>query len=124
MTLPIPPIVDDIGPIADVRDEIVARVAANTNADANDEWVGRAVDDAIGYVIDYTNRSAVGLPADATTVNGIVGYATRIYLDAWQPNGVGGALVDPTFEPIFRPSFVFREWRSKFLRLYVRWGVA
>lgn len=123
MTVEIPP-TTVLGPIESRLPDIVGRVAANVNGDASDEWVVSAVDAAVGYVIDYTNRNTIGLPDDALTVNGLVGFATRIYLDAWNPNGSNVAIGDPTFEPIYQPEVLDKHWRHYWRRLYVGWGIA
>lgn len=103
---------------------VVQRVAANLHVDESDQWVIGAVDAAVAYVIDYTNRNAIGLPGDALTMNGLVGFATRIYQDGFAPQQVNVAVGDPVFEPIFTPEHLFKHWRHYFLRLYVKWGVA
>ena len=124
----IPP-VTVLGPIEAKRDELIDRVRENLHVIAGtvedpELWVPSAVDSAIGYVIDYSNRNSVGLPDDALTCNGIVGFATRIYQDAFAPRGVQLAISDAIFEPVFTPEHLFKHWRHYFLRLYVRWGVA
>jgi len=104
--------------------ELVERVRANLNAAADDEQVSEAVNAAVLYVIDYSGRNDIGLPDDALTQNGIVGYATRIYQDAFSPSGAQVAIGDPLFTPMFAPEHLFKHWRHYFLRLYVAWGVA
>lgn len=128
MTLPVPPVVDTLGAIEAKLPDIAARVAENLHITSESEdvdvWVASAVDAAVGYVIGATNRSSVGLPDDALTVNGLVGFSTRIYQDGFSPNGVQLAIVDPTFEPIFQPEHLYKHWRHYFARLQMRWGIA
>ena len=119
----IPP-VSIIGPIEAKRDDLVARLRANLNAAADDIWVAAAIDSAITYVIDQTNRNAIGLPDDLLTQNGIVGFATRIYQDSFMPNGTSVGIGDPVFTPDFAPEHLFKHWRHYFLRLYPKWGIA
>ena len=113
-----------VGPIAARIPEIAARVATNVHAATADAWIERAVDAAIAYVIEWTNRADVGLPDDALTVTGLVGFAERIYLDAFSPNGAQVAVADAGFAPVFQPEHLFKHWRHYFLRLYPSWGVA
>lgn len=116
------------GPIETKRPAIIGRVSANVHVaydvDAPDEWVSSAVDAAIVYVIRQTNRQAVGLPDDALTTNGLIGFATRIFLDGFSANGAQVAIGDPSFEPIFQPEHLFKHWRHYFTQLYPRWGIA
>ena len=123
MRVAIPP-TTVLGPIEAVLPTIVARVESNLHATTGDVWVTSAVDSAVEYVIDYTNRNDVGLPDDALTQNGIVGFATRIYQDAFMPLGQALAMGDPAFTPEFAPEHLFKHWRHYFLRLYPKWGVA
>lgn len=123
MTVAIPPSTV-LGPIEAKLPDLVARVASNLHADAADEWVMSAVDAAVAYVIDYSNRNEIGLPDDALTMNGLVGFATRIYQDGFSPNGVNVAIGDPMFTPTFSPEHLFKHWRHYFLRLYPKWGIA
>jgi len=122
--LPVIPPDSIIGPIEVRLQEIVNRVAENLHGEVTDPWITSAVDAAIVFVLDQTNRNSVGLPSDPLTVNGLVGFATRIYLDAFSPNGSQVAIADPTFEPIFQPENLWKHWRHYFKRLYPRWGVA
>ena len=110
------------GPIEDKRDEIIARVATLLHVPAEDVWCGAAVDAAIEYAIDATNRQEVGLPDTALTVNGIVIFATRLYTDT--PNGAQVAIGDPSFDPIFQPESLWKHVRHYFDHLDVAWGVA
>jgi hypothetical protein len=119
----IPPDVLVIGPIAARVDEIAERVRENLHADPLDAWVETAVDAALVYVIDQTNRADVGLPDDELTVHGLVGFASRIYLDAFSPGGAQVAVGDTSFAPIFNPEHLFKHWRHYFLRLYPSWGI-
>ena len=124
MSAIIPPEIATIGPIEAVLPDLVARVAANLHADASDEWVIGAVDAAVTYVIRQTNRAEIGLPDDFVTRSGIVGFATRIYLDAYHPNGATTAFADDTFVPLLNPSALWKHWRDYFTQLYRRWGIA
>ena len=113
-----------LGPIEAVMPDLVERVRKNLHAAPDDEQVAEAVSAAVLYVIDYSDRNELGLPDDALTQNGIVGYATRIYQDAFSPSGAQVAVGDPFFAPVFAPEHLFKHWRHYFLRLYVGWGIA
>jgi hypothetical protein len=113
-----------LGPIEARIPDIVARVAQNLNAAPEDEWVQTAVESAIIYVTDYTNRNALGLPNDSLTVSGLVVFGTRIHQDAFAPNGAQVAVGDSSFEPIFQPEHLYKHVRHYFNRLDVTWGVA
>lgn len=119
----IPPVYT-LGPIEARLPDIVARVAANLHADEADEWLASAVEAAAVWVIDVTNRSTIGLPDDAPTVNGLVGFATRIFGDPFSAGGAQVAIGDPTFEPIFNPERLDKHWRDYWRRLYRAWGIA
>lgn len=111
-----------IGPIADKRDEIIARVASALHVPAEDVWVAAAVDSAIEYAIDSTNRDLLGLPDTPLTVSGLVIFAQRLYLDS--PNGAQVAVGDAGFDPIFLPESLWKHVRHYFDHLDVAWGVA
>jgi len=113
-----------VGPIAARIPEIAARVATNVHAATVDDWIQRAVDAAIAYVIEWTNRADVGLPDDALTVTGLVGFSERIYLDSFSPNGAQVAVADADFSPIFQPEHLAKHWRHYWQHLDVAWGVA
>ena len=120
----IPPAVIEVGPIATRIPEIAARVATNVHAATTDAWIENAVDAAVLYVISWTGRAAVGLPDDALTVAGLVGFAERIYLDAYSPNGAQVAVADASFAPMFQPEHLFKHWSHYFQRLEIAWGIA
>jgi hypothetical protein len=111
-----------LGPIEERLPAIMLRVA--TILHTEDPEIETAVLAAVIFVIDQTNRNTVGLPDDALTIEGLVGFSTRIYLDAYSPNGSQVAIADPTFEPIFQPENLWKHWRHYFRRLYPRWGIA
>ena len=113
-----------VGPIETRLSEIAARVAANIHSATPDVWVIRAVDAAVVYVIEWTNRTDVGLPDDALTISGLVGFAERIYLDAFSPNGAQVAVADAGFAPVFQPEHLYKHWSHYFDHLQVAWGVA
>ena len=119
----IPPAVIEVGPIGTRLPEIAARVATNVHAATADDWLQRAVDAAILYVINDTGRADVGLPDDALTVTGLVVFAERIYLDAFSPNGAQVAVADAGFAPIFQPEHLYKHVRHFFLRLKMEFGV-
>jgi len=112
-----------IGPIEDRHDEITARVANNLHTTA-DVWVTSAVDSAIEYVLIKTERVDVGLEDNELTVNGLVGFSERLYLDAFSPNGVNVSVADPAFEPIFQPEHLWKHWRHYFEVRKIAWGIA
>ena len=112
-----------IGPIEDRRDEIVDRVAANLHVSAADVWVGSAVDAAIEYTLIKTERGDIGLEDTELNVNWLVGFSTRLYMDAFAPTGANVAVGDPNFEPIFSPEKLDKHWREYFLPTKVLWGV-
>jgi hypothetical protein len=107
---------------------VAADVATNLHRPADDPVVGRAVAAAIEYVATYTGLADLEppgpVPGDALTFNGMVGFATRLYLDQYAPNGAQSAVGDNTFEPIFTPEDIYRHWHHYFDRLTVSWGVA
>lgn len=117
-------VLEPVGPIDDMLSTIVARVADNLHADPDDVWVIGAVEAAAEYVTVWTNRETLGLPDDQLTVNGLVGFATRIYQDAFMVGGAQVAVMDAGFAPIFAPEHLFKHWRHYFNRLNVAWGVA
>jgi hypothetical protein len=114
--------VQTTGPLSTRYDDIVARVASLIHVPADDVWVAAAVDSAIEFVISKTNRELVGLPDDPLTVNGIVLFSQRLYLDT--PNGAQVAIGDPSFDPIFQPESLWKHVRHYFDRLDVAWGIA
>lgn len=118
----IPPLTT-FGPVEDRIPEIVARVAQNLHVTLPDDWVEQAVDSAVIFVIDRTNRNEIGLPADSLTVSGLVGFSTRIHQDAFSPNGAQVAVGDGSFEPTFLPENLWKHWRHYFTRLNPAWGV-
>lgn len=121
----IPPVDPEVGDIGDRLEEIVARVMENLGAEGQDDtWYLSAVNAALLYVIEHENRYTVGLPDDEITVNGLVGFATRIYLDAFSPGGAQVAIGDPSFTPIFQPEHLYKHWRHYFARLRGAWGIA
>jgi hypothetical protein len=115
---------DVVGPIAQRFDDIVERVAANLHVDPTDVWVISAVNAAIEYTIMKTERFELGLDSTELNVNGLVGFATRLYMDAFSPTGANVAVGDPNFEPIFSPEKLDKHWREYFLNIKVLWGVA
>lgn len=117
-------VIEPVGPISTLLTTVTARVADNLHAELPDEWITSAVDAAVEYVTVWTNRETLGLPDDPLTVNGLVGFATRIYQDAFMPGGASVAIADPSFVPIFTPEHLFKHWRHYFNRLNVAWGVA
>lgn len=117
-------VLEPVGPISTLLSTVVGRVADNLHGDPADTWIISAVDAAVEYVTVWTNRETLGLPDDPLTVNGLVGFATRIYLDAFTPGGAQVAVVDPSFVPIYQPEHLFKHWRHYFNRLDVAWGVA
>jgi len=114
----------DPGDIAARVDEIVDRVRQNLHAAADDVWVSSAVQAAIGYVIVHNGLIDTGLPADELTVNGLVVFSTRIYLDGTSPGGVSNAYTDPTFQPVYQPENLYAHVHHFFDHLAVSWGVA
>jgi len=120
----IPPAVVVIGPIGTRIPEIVARVAANVHGSTTDVFIDNAVDAALVYVINWTNRADVGLPDDALVVNGLVGFAERIYLDSFSPNGAQVAVADAGFAPLFQPEHLAKHWSHYWKHLQVAWGVS
>ena len=109
-------------PIADRRDEIIARVASQPARRAGDVWVASAVDAAIEYT--YTKTELAELEDTELNVNGLVGFSTRLYLDAFSPTGANVAVGDAGFTPIFLPEKLDKHWREYFLNQRVAWGVA
>jgi len=118
----IPPPILSIGTIEGRRNDIIERVAKNINSHSDDEWVASAVDAAIIFVIDKTGRSEIGLPDDPVTVNGLVIFSQRLYLDT--PNGAQVAVADDSFGPIFQPESLWKHVRHYFDRLDISWGIA
>lgn len=112
------------GPIETRLAEIVARVADNLHGDPADPWIASAVTSAAVYVIDYTDRNEIGLPADEVTVNGLVEFASRIYTRAFNPGGATVAIADPSFTPIFQPRDLYTGVDTYFNRLNIGWGIA
>ena len=111
-----------VGPIAAARDMIIDRVAELLHVAPDDVWVAAAVDSAIIYARTYTNRDEVGLPDDPLTVNGVVVFAQRLYLDT--PSGVNVAVGDAGFEPIFQPEHLWKHVRHYFDPLDIAYGIA
>ena len=109
-------------PIADRRTEIIGRVAANLHVDPDDVWVASAVDAAIEYTLIKTELEE--LADTELNVNGLVGFSTRLYMDAFSPTGANVSVGDPNFEPIFSPEKLDKHWREYFLNIKVLWGVA
>jgi len=113
-----------VGEIETRVPEIVDRVAVNVHSSTEeDAWIENAVDAAVLYVIEWTGRGEVGLPDDALAVTGLVGFAERLYLDAFSPNGAQVAVADASFAPVFQPEHLFKHWRHYFLHLQVSWGI-
>jgi hypothetical protein len=110
-----------VGPVEAQRDAITARAAALLHVPADDEWLAAAVDAAIEFSVSKTNRDDVGLPADSLTVNGLVLFAQRLYLDT--PGGAQVAVGDPSFEPMFQPENLWKHVRHYFERLKGSWGI-
>ena len=119
----IPP-VTVLGPIETKLSDLRERVAANLHIDASDPSLISAVDAAIAYVIDYTNRNAIGLPDDAPTVEALVGFAAAWHQSQFSPTGVQVAVGDQVFEPIFPSRAWLSYWRDHFHRLDRAWGIA
>jgi hypothetical protein len=100
--------------------------------------VAAAVASAVQYVGTYTALTARGLPVpdDALTESGLVGFATRMFLDQYAPMGSSSAFGDPSFPPVFTPEDVYAHWHHYFDHLdgYVEatdevpasggWGIA
>jgi len=107
-------------PIADRRVEIIDRVAANLHVAPDD--VGSAVDAAIEYTLIKTELDE--LADTELNVNGLVGFSTRLYMDAFSPTGANVAVGDPNFEPVFTPEKLDKHWREYFLNTKVAWGIA
>jgi len=120
----IPPAVIEVGPIGTRLPEIAARVATNVHAATADDWLQRAVNAAVEYVINKEGRSTVGLPDDARTITGLVVFAERMYLNADSPNGAQVAVADAGFAPIFQPEHLYKGVRHYFSHLTMEFGVA
>lgn len=112
------------GPISVRVDDIVERVTENLHGTDGDPWIASAVDSAIWFVIQRTGRYEVGLSDVEWVVNGLVGFAARIFLDQFAPAGMQGALGDLSFGAFALPNDPYIHAEQYFSVLNISWGVA
>jgi len=96
---------------------IAARVAVLVQRPADDPIVLEAVEAAIEYVAIYTGRAEqdppLEVPSTALVRTGLVGFAQRIYVDQYAPNGTittGGDM----FDPVRTPVDLWKHWEDYF----------
>jgi hypothetical protein len=106
---------------------IAARVGANGHRPADDPDVLESTNAAIIMVAVETGLADLDppdVPGDPLTSRGLVGLATRLFVDQYAPNGSTVAVGDPSFDPSHRSNDPYDDWRVYFDRLAVSWGIA